>query len=40
MDGGTALTLFRNTAHTKTPIAAARKAQQFPQISIHLMMAK
>jgi hypothetical protein len=37
---GTILTSFRNTVNTKTPIAGARKAQQFPRISMYLMMAE
>jgi hypothetical protein len=38
--GGTALTSFRNIVNMKTPISVARKAQQFPRISTHLMMAE
>jgi hypothetical protein len=34
------LTSFKNIVNMKTPIAVKRKAQQFPRISAHLMMAE
>jgi hypothetical protein len=40
IQGGTTLTPFRNIIKTKTPIAVARKAEQFLGISTHLMMAE
>jgi hypothetical protein len=39
IQGGTALASFRNTVNAKTHIAVARKSQQFPRISAHLLMA-
>jgi hypothetical protein len=38
--GGTTLNSFRNTVNKKTPITVEQKAQQFPRISTHLMMAE
>jgi hypothetical protein len=32
------MTSFENTINTETRIALARKTQQFPRISTHLMM--
>jgi hypothetical protein len=40
IEGGTALTSFRNTANTERPITGARKAHNSPRISTHLMMAE
>jgi hypothetical protein len=40
IEGGTTLTSFKNIVNTKTPIELLWKAQQFPQISVHLMMAE
>jgi hypothetical protein len=39
-EGGTILTPFKNIVNATAPIAVARKAQQFPRISSHLMMAE
>jgi hypothetical protein len=39
-EGETTLTSFRNTVNTKTRIAVARKAEQLPPISAHLMIAE
>jgi hypothetical protein len=38
IEGETTLTSFKNIINMKTPIAVARKAQQFPRISAHLKM--
>jgi hypothetical protein len=38
--GATTLSSFRNTVNTKTPIAVALKAKQFPRIRKHLMIAE
>jgi hypothetical protein len=38
IEGGTTLISYRNTVNTEIRIAVARKAQQFPRISTHLMM--
>jgi hypothetical protein len=40
IEGGTTLSSFKNITSTKTSIALVRKAQQFLQISAHLMMAE
>jgi hypothetical protein len=37
---GTPMTSFRKNIYIITPIAVARRAMQFPQISKHLMMAE
>jgi hypothetical protein len=39
-EGGTTLTRFKNIVNVATPIAVAWKAQKFPRISTHLMMAE
>jgi hypothetical protein len=39
VEGGTTSASFRNI-NTKTPIAVAQEAQQFPHISTHVMVAK
>jgi hypothetical protein len=39
-EGENTLILFRNILNMKTPIAVVQKAQQFPRISTHLMMAE
>jgi uncharacterized membrane protein len=36
----TTLTSFKNTVNMKTPFAVPWKVQQFPQITMHLMMAE
>jgi hypothetical protein len=38
IEGGTTVASLRNIVNMKTPVAVAQKVQQFPRISVHLMM--
>jgi hypothetical protein len=40
IEGVTTLTSFGNIVNMKIPTTVAQKAQQFPEISTHLMMAE
>jgi hypothetical protein len=40
IEGETTLTSFKNMVNMKTSIALLQKTQQFPQISVHLVMAE